>query len=91
MAQEYIAAVETQGEWSLVYINCEFSHSVLKRPRAGDFRVQHNFGGTITVAAAPSEVVAFGKAALAELGHPAVFARVDVIVERGPLCLRRSK
>ena len=34
------------GEWSLVFFAGRFSHAVLKRPAAGDFRVQAEHGGS---------------------------------------------
>ena len=35
----------TRGEWSLIFFSGQFSHAVIKTPKAGDFRVQHDFGG----------------------------------------------
>jgi glutathione synthase/RimK-type ligase-like ATP-grasp enzyme len=46
MVQPFLPEIE-EGEWSLVFLGGEFSHAVRKRPAAGDFRVQHDFGGTI--------------------------------------------
>lgn len=79
MVQEYIEAIETEGEWSLVYISGEFSHAVLKKPRAGDFRVQTNLGGTVTALQAPREIQAFAETVLKRLSSTAVFARVDIV------------
>src|SRR5687768_9223403 len=44
LVQRYVPEIETKGEWSLVYIGGLLSHSGLKRPRAGDFRVQKGAG-----------------------------------------------
>lgn len=83
MVQQYIAAVETEGEWSLVYFNRQFSHSVIKTPRAGDFRVQTAFGGTVRAAQPSRELLRFAESVLDKLVWPAAFARVDVIAD-GP-------
>jgi glutathione synthase/RimK-type ligase-like ATP-grasp enzyme len=83
MVQRYIAAIETEGEWSLIYFRDAFSHAVLKKPREGDFRVQNNFGGTVRVAEPPRGALAFAEALLSGLAWPATFARVDIVAE-GP-------
>src|SRR5689334_3855004 len=37
MIQPFVSEVSAEGEWSLVFIGGEFSHSMLKRPAPGDF------------------------------------------------------
>lgn len=34
-----------QGEWSFIFFNGQYSHSVIKTPHANDFRVQQQHGG----------------------------------------------
>jgi glutathione synthase/RimK-type ligase-like ATP-grasp enzyme len=46
LIQKFIPEIQTQGEISFVYIDGVFSHAVLKRPAAGDFRVQQEHGGS---------------------------------------------
>jgi glutathione synthase/RimK-type ligase-like ATP-grasp enzyme len=36
-----------EGEYSLVFLEGEFSHMAVKKPQAGDFRVQHELGGSL--------------------------------------------
>jgi len=43
--QEFVDEVQTIGEWSFIFFNKNFSHAVLKRTKAGDFRVQQEHGG----------------------------------------------
>jgi glutathione synthase/RimK-type ligase-like ATP-grasp enzyme len=81
MVQQYIAAIETAGEWSLVYINGKFSHAVIKKPQAGDFRVQFAFGGTVRVAEPYWELLVFAEAVLNRLAWPSSFARVDIVAD----------
>lgn len=83
MVQQYIAAIETEGEWSLVYFNRQFSHAVIKKPMVGDFRVQTAFGGTVRLAQPSRQVLLFAEAVLNHLAWPATFARVDIIAD-GP-------
>lgn len=46
LIQEFIPEIVTGGEISFIYIDGVFSHAALKRPAAGDFRVQKDYGGT---------------------------------------------
>ncbi len=56
LVQPYLPEI-TDGEWSLIFFNSVFSHAVLKRPGAGDFRVQREFGGSSTVQQAPAPLI----------------------------------
>ena len=87
MVQQYIAAIETEGEWSLVYIQGKFSHAVIKRPRDGDFRVQNNFGGTVQLMQPCKELMEFSEAVLGQLAWPPMFARVDLVSDGSRILL----
>jgi glutathione synthase/RimK-type ligase-like ATP-grasp enzyme len=82
LVQEYVAAVENEGEWSLIYIDNRFSHSVIKKPRRGDFRVQREFGGSVQEAQPPDMVVKFADSVLEKLDSRILFARVDLIASQ---------
>lgn len=47
MLQPYQYSITTKGELSLMVIGGEFTHAILKKAKAGDFRVQDDFGGTV--------------------------------------------
>ena len=83
MIQQYLPAIETEGEWSLTYFDQEFSHAVRKRPRPADFRVQKDFGGSVEPATPSSTLTTFAEAALSLLPYPATFARVDLVEQDG--------
>ncbi len=87
MVQEYIAAIETEGEWSLVYFDGRFSHAVIKKPCANDFRVQTDFGGTVRVAQPSQELLVFSETVLHRLPGPALYARVDLVAEDASILL----
>ena len=73
------------GEGSLIFIDGEFSHAVLKRPAAGEFRVQYDFGGRIESLAPAVSLRAFAERVLAVVPYAWVYARVDVVeTGRGP-------
>jgi len=45
MIQQFLEVIRRGGEWSFMFFDGRFSHAVVKKPRAGDFRVQDDFGG----------------------------------------------
>lgn len=46
LVQPFQPEIQSEGEWSLIFVDGEFTHAVLKRPADGDYRVQDDFGGT---------------------------------------------
>ena len=77
LVQPFVEEIQTRGEWSLVFIEREMTHAVLKRPAAGEFRVQPRLGGTVETPAPPDGVRAVARAALAALPVPPLYARID--------------
>ena len=78
--QPLIEEIGRTGEYSLMLFAGEYSHAVVKRPRAGDFRVQPYHGGETSPCAAPPEgAIELAKAALAAAPTKASYARVDII------------
>jgi glutathione synthase/RimK-type ligase-like ATP-grasp enzyme len=45
LVQPFLREVVERGEWSFLYFGGRYSHAVLKRAKAGDFRVQFTHGG----------------------------------------------
>jgi glutathione synthase/RimK-type ligase-like ATP-grasp enzyme len=67
-----------RGEWSLLFFAGAYSHAVRKRPRAGDFRVQANHGGTLAAAEPPPRLVTDARRLVGRVGGPdLLYARVD--------------
>jgi glutathione synthase/RimK-type ligase-like ATP-grasp enzyme len=87
MIQQYLPAIEQEGEWSLLYFAGTFSHAVRKMPRAGDFRVQGELGGTAELADPPAEIRRVADQTMGAISEQPVFARVDMVRERGTVCL----
>jgi glutathione synthase/RimK-type ligase-like ATP-grasp enzyme len=77
MVQRYEPAIESSGEWSLVFIAGEYSHAVRKRPAPGDFRVQQEWGGTVVSARAPEHVLAGARMVAGNIPGDWLYARVD--------------
>jgi glutathione synthase/RimK-type ligase-like ATP-grasp enzyme len=84
LVQEIIPEVAANGEWSLIFIGGEFSHATIKRPRAGDFRVQTELGGSAEAAEAPASVRSAAARVTEHIPGDWLFARIDgVETERG--------
>jgi len=79
MCQPYLRSLESEGELSLVYLGDELSHSLRKRPAAGDFRVQPMYGGTHERIEAPARAVEIAEAALALAPGKPLYARADLV------------
>jgi len=79
MIQEFQEQVPRKGEVALMLFGGKFSHAILKKAKAGDFRVQDDFGGTVHPYQANSREIEFAERVLA-LCHPRpLYARVDMI------------
>ena len=80
IVQPLIEEIATTGEFSLMLFDGEYSHAVVKRPKAGDFRVQEYHGGvTLPCPVPPAGAVRLAQAALAAAPAAAAYARVDIV------------
>jgi hypothetical protein len=79
LAQEFLPNILTEGEYSLFYFNGEHSHTILKTPKEGDFRVQEEHGGIIRPAGAASELLTAGRKTMELLGAIPLYARGDYV------------
>lgn len=87
MIQPYLAEIEADGELSLVFLGGQFSHAVRKRPAAGDFRVQSDFGGTVEPVEPSARLVEQAARVAALTPTACLYARVDGCVVGGRLLL----
>jgi glutathione synthase/RimK-type ligase-like ATP-grasp enzyme len=87
LVQPFQPEVQTDGEWSLVFIDGAFSHAVVQRPVAGDYRVQMMFGGVATPSTPSPGVLDSARAVLTMAGINPVYARVDGLVINGRFLL----
>lgn len=79
MIQPFYRSVTQEGEYSLLYFDGEFSHALVKRPAAGDYRVQPHLGGREEPCAPPPGARAIAEEALAAAPEPPAYARVDLL------------
>ncbi|MEX2160805.1 MAG: hypothetical protein WD751_02730 [Anaerolineales bacterium] len=87
IVQEFAGEIESQGEWSLIFYGGEYSHAVVKRPKAGDFRVQPHLGGTHAAAEPPRILVEQARSVVKAVDTDLLYARVDAIERNGRLLL----
>jgi len=79
MIQPFLRSVAEEGEYSIMFFGGEYSHSIVKRPKSGDYRVQPHLGGSERPCAPPEGAIQLAKAALAAAPADAAYARVDMI------------
>lgn len=79
LAQPFVSSVTSCGEVSLMFFNGEYSHSVLKTPKSGDFRVQEEHGGQIQTIEPGRELIEFARRSLMPVPGETLYARADVV------------
>lgn len=87
MIQPFLPDIQTEGEYSFIYFGGKFSHSIIKRPKTGDFRVQSEHGGSVHPYN-PTEkellLTDFIHSLLPEMPH---YARIDLVRYEGELVI----
>lgn len=86
LVQPYLPEIQTNGEWSLVYLGGEYSHGIHKLPARGQIMVHAERGGSLRFAEPPSVVRELGDQAAAAV--PRAFAHRGGSSCRTPLYLR---
>jgi glutathione synthase/RimK-type ligase-like ATP-grasp enzyme len=79
MIQPFVSTIATEGEFAVILFDGVYSHTVVKRPKSGDFRVQPHLGGITEPCDPPEGAVGLAKAALAAAPTEATYARVDIV------------
>jgi len=79
LVQRFQPDVVATGEWTFVVIDGRYSHSILKKAKSGDFRVQDDFGGTVHDHVATQEEIRFAEQTMALIKPLPAYGRVDVI------------
>ncbi|MET0595988.1 MAG: hypothetical protein ABW133_25025 [Polyangiaceae bacterium] len=87
LVQPFLPEIQTGGELSLLFFDGVFSHAVCKRPTAGDYRVQFQFGGSNETVQVSDELIAQARVSIAHAPALPVYARVDGVVKDGQFLL----
>jgi glutathione synthase/RimK-type ligase-like ATP-grasp enzyme len=80
LVQPFVDEVEREGEYSFTFIDGTPSHTTIKRAAHGEFRVQTEYGGSVTRVDAPGHFVTQAAAAVEGLPETPLYARVDGVV-----------
>ena len=87
LLQEFMPEIQSLGETSFIFFNKKFSHAVNKKPVAGDFRIQVQFGGKYTLIEPSSNLVAQAQKIVNRYPDDLLYARVDGIIIKNQLHL----
>ncbi len=79
MAQPFLSAVQSEGEYSFVFIDGDLSHALIKRAAPGDYRIQSIYGGVEEAITPDATDVASADAVMAALNENPLYARVDMV------------
>jgi glutathione synthase/RimK-type ligase-like ATP-grasp enzyme len=79
LVQQFVSAVEAEGEWSVVLVDGQVAHGLRKRPAAGDYRVQEEWGGSTDLVEPSASLAELATRVHAALPVPALYARIDIV------------
>ncbi len=79
MVQPFLQNIITEGEYSLFYFNGKHSHSVLKKPKVNDFRVQEEHGGMIKSILPTQQQMTMAQNIINKLSSIPLYARIDLV------------
>jgi glutathione synthase/RimK-type ligase-like ATP-grasp enzyme len=79
MIQPFVPAIASEGEYSFLFVDGEFSHVLVKRPKSGDYRIQEAYGGTSVMVDPTPKDRAAAQAVLDVMDAPPLYARVDMV------------
>lgn len=92
MIQPFLDDITVGGELSLIFIDGEYSHAVLKQPAPGDYRIQSVYGGTEHATVPPPSATQLARAIIEAMpdGVP-LYARIDLVHHRGDYVLMEAE
>lgn len=86
LVQEFVPEI-SGGEYSLAFFAGEYSHTIIKKPKAGEFRINSGYGGSFEEAAPPRHLVQEAQAIVDSLEPKPLYVRVDCLVRDERLLL----
>ncbi len=79
LLQPFQESILTKGEVSYMVFGGKFSHAILKQAKAGDFRVQDDFGGSVHDYKVTKAEIEFCENVIAACPELPIYARVDAM------------
>lgn len=80
MIQAFVPEVQSEGEYSLIFIETQLTHCVLKKPDDQDFRVEPSKAQKISC---PPQALSAAQRALRAVESDYLYARVDLVHSEG--------
>jgi glutathione synthase/RimK-type ligase-like ATP-grasp enzyme len=78
MLQPFQHKIVSEGEVSMMVFNGQYTHAILKKAKAGDFRVQDDFGGSVHDYTSTAEEIQFAINCVNACDEMPLYARVDI-------------
>ena len=79
LVQPFFSTISELGEASLMVFGGKFTHAILKKAKAGDFRVQDDFGGTVHDYNPTQEEIKFAEKVFQSCTSLPIYGRVDIV------------
>ena len=79
LVQPFFPTISELGEASLMVFEGKFTHAILKKAKAGDFRVQDDFGGTVHDYNPTQEEIKFAEKVFQSCTSLPIYGRVDIV------------
>lgn len=88
MVQPFMSSIQTEGEYSFIFIDGHFSHALLKQAKAGDYRIQSLYGGRETPVSPTTADLKAARSVVETLDEMPLYGRIDMVRgEEGQLLL----
>lgn len=75
--QPFLAEILESGEWSFIFFNGIYSHTLVKKAKQGDFRVQPAHGGSVHVQNPDQNLIEIAAEYVKLFAKNCLYARVD--------------
>lgn len=85
--QPFLPEILESGEWSFIFFNGTYSHSLIKRAKPGDFRVQPAHGGSVHPQNPDHDLIAMAQQYVDLFAKNCLYARVDGTFVNGDFLL----
>ena len=77
LIQKFIPEIQSFGELSIIFFNRKYSHTIIKRAKANEFRVQSEYGGKSELYHPSYSVIESASNVLSKFNGPILYARID--------------
>lgn len=86
LIQPFMKEIES-GEYSFVFIDGQYSHTILKSVKTGDFRTGEIYGGKAALTVPDSELVSEARTIAKLLPEALLYLRIDALIVAGHLAV----